>query len=91
MTTEQIYNYKNSNYENTSYEWNMPLRGNPRKSRTKKIIDLGKDGFFYLSDRSLIFRWFFVFLLLTQIREKKDFILLPGMNCSNVDSRQNKI
>lgn len=43
ITTEQIYNYKNSNYENTSYKWNMPLRGKPQKSRTKKMADLGEE------------------------------------------------
>lgn len=35
ITVEQIYNYKNSKFDNSSYKWGMELICKPKKSRTK--------------------------------------------------------
>lgn len=43
VKTEQIYNYKNSIYDNSSYKWSMPLKGKSRKSRSTKISSLGEE------------------------------------------------
>lgn len=40
ITVEQIYNYKNSKFDNSSYKWGMELICKPKKSRTKYGVKL---------------------------------------------------